>query len=139
MVRTLAEASENEGLFWKGRVMLDWIWDLMQQRRIDELEGVSDRARESARTAEARLAELERAVESLTLVTMAMGEILAEKGLASSQELEHRARVIDVPDGTLDGRAAPSPRACPRCGRTIAGGRAQRMYFGVVMHEGERS
>jgi hypothetical protein len=135
MVRALMEASGNEGLFWKGRGMLDWVWDLMQQRRIDDLRADADHDRASARTAEARLAELERAVESLTLMTMAMGEVLAEKGLASREELEERAREIDLSDGTLDGRAAPSPRACPRCGRTIAGGRTHCLYCGVSMRE----
>ncbi|MBL8760046.1 MAG: hypothetical protein JNL50_01970 [Phycisphaerae bacterium] len=115
--------------------MFDLIWDLIQQSRISNLQSEADSARAASRTTDARVAELERTVESLTLMTMALGELLAQKGVVSSEEIEARVRDIDLSDGKLDGRVATSPRVCRKCGRMIAGDRVNCLYCGVLMDQ----
>lgn len=119
--------------------MFGLIWDLIQQHRIDTLQNEADHARASSASAESRVAQLEQTVESLTLMTMALAELLAEKGIVQSSELEARVREVDLSDGRLDGKVKLDPKPCPRCKRIVAARRARCLYCGASMYDDRTS
>jgi len=75
--------------------------------------------------------ELEEKVERLLIVTEALWNILREKLSLEEQELVRRMVQIDLRDGKLDGRVAPSPpQQCPKCNRTLPKGKSRCMFCG---------
>ena len=67
------------------------------------------------------LADLEFEVERLRIIAEALWRILKEKHALDDQELIRQVTLIDLADGKLDGRVAPTPPGpCPKCGRTLA-------------------
>lgn len=80
-------------------------------------------------------------VERLLMITEALWLILKEQHGFNDSELVKRIMEIDMRDGKLDGRVAPTqPQKCPKCGRTLFKHRPQCIYCGeyVVMNPFER-
>lgn len=70
-------------------------------------------------------------VERLLMVSEALWRILQEKHGLKDGELMRRVEDIDLRDGRLDGRVAPTePLACPKCGRTLFKRRPACVYCG---------
>jgi len=105
------------------------LWDIYQHHQISEQGRRIDDARSSAESARR---ELERRLDKLALVNMAMWSILRDKLGVTDAELEDRARAIDLLDGVLDGRAAPAGQQCPRCKRTMSIRHRRCLYCGEV-------
>ena len=97
--------------------MLDLLWDLHQQRRINDAEDqASDASRRSGDTAR-ELTELRRAAEGLALANQALWELLRDRLKLGEQELLDKMQEIDLRDGRRDGRVTPAGDAVPMCGR----------------------
>ncbi|MCC6970853.1 MAG: hypothetical protein IT434_11610 [Phycisphaerales bacterium] len=115
--------------------MYGLFWELSQQRRIWEAEMAAGDAKADARYANSRAIELERAVETLVMINMAMAKLLHERGVFSEQELETKVREIDLSDGKLDGKVRLDPKPCPQCKRIVAARRARCLYCGASMYD----
>ncbi|MDK1288376.1 hypothetical protein [Pseudoalteromonas umbrosa] len=107
--------------------MIDFIWDMFQQRQIGE---VQDGLRSNLEkdkyqdgkisTNDARLKELERRHEQLKLVTMAMWTLLKDHSGLTENDLKKYIEKVDLMDGKADGRVNTKEKSdCKGCGRTI--------------------
>lgn len=99
-------------------------------------------ARYEAREARDTVQELERKVEKLVLVNMALWEILQEKLNLAPIELIDKIQDIDLRDGRLDGKAGRAEgethvRTCKACGRTMSRRHQQCMYCGSLSLGGD--
>jgi hypothetical protein len=90
-------------------------------------------AREAASVAEGMKGEVER----LLLLSQALWEILREKHGLTDDELVKKIAEIDLRDGRLDGRLAPSAsggvKECPECGRPLGKKRPVCIYCGTAV------
>ena len=65
------------------------------------------------------------------MITEALWLILQEKQGLENKELLRQMVQIDLRDGRLDGRVAPSPpEPCPKCQRIVAKGGVRCLYCG---------
>ena len=94
-------------------------------------------ARASARQAKAAAAVMEHHVERLLMITEALWGMLKEQHGYTDEDLMERVREIDMRDGTLDGKVAPSAvKACPTCKRPVSGRHSACLYCGCVFADG---
>jgi len=119
--------------------MWEIFWEIRQQQRIWETERKAGDAQADARNANSRAIDLERAVDSLVMINLAMAKLLHERGVFSEQELETKVREIDLSDGKLDGKVRLDPKPCPQCGRIVAARRARCLYCGASMYDDQTS
>lgn len=84
-----------------------------------------------ARSSESEIAELQFEVERLRIVAEALWRIVHEKLGLDEKELIRQMTTIDMEDGKLDGRVAPTPPVpCPKCQRTLAKNRPRCLFCG---------
>ena len=113
--------------------MFDLLWDLHQQRRINDAEGRADDAARQAGDAGRELADLRRSVERLALANAALWELLRDRLKLGDQELLDKMQDIDLRNGRQDGRVTPvgeSPM-CGRCNRRLSPRHERCMYCGA--------
>jgi hypothetical protein len=80
---------------------------------------------------DAEIAELRFEVERLRIVAEALWRIVHEKLGLDERELIRQMTAIDLEDGKLDGRVAPTPPIpCPKCQRTLAKNRPRCLFCG---------
>jgi hypothetical protein len=88
-------------------------------------------ARTTAREAKTEVDELRHDLERLMLVTEALWRIVRERLQCTEAELVQRIQEIDMEDGKLDGRKAPTPaRDCPHCQRKLLKHQPRCFYCG---------
>ena len=90
--------------------LINWIFDIYQQSRIEDLHREARTAREQAfqmRTSGGGVdtPRLERALGELALAVKTIQRLAVEKGLCTPDELQRKMREIDRADGIEDGRA----------------------------------
>ncbi|HKE01034.1 MAG TPA: hypothetical protein VKE69_08495 [Planctomycetota bacterium] len=90
--------------------LINWIFDIYQQSRIENLRADMERTRlEAARVQGAAgavdAARLENALGELALAVKTFQRIAVEKGLCTREELQAKVRQIDLEDGVEDGRS----------------------------------
>lgn len=110
--------------------MLDFFWDLYQQRQISELRSDLIRARHAENPRDRQLTDLERRVDLLALTNMAMWSLLAGRLGLSDGDLQAEMRRLDLSDGVEDGKVN-QPRTCPDCGRAVARRISRCIYCGA--------
>jgi hypothetical protein len=96
----------------KGHAMglINWIFDIYQQYRIDKLqdEALQTRAQAARVRGDGGNVDperLEQALGELALAVKTVQRIVVEKGLCSPEELRQALHAIDVEDGKADGRS----------------------------------
>jgi len=88
-------------------------------------------ARVAAREAKTEVEDLRGDVERLLLVTEALWRIARERWECTDADLVQRIQEIDLEDGKLDGRKAPTPaRDCPHCQRKLLKHQPRCFYCG---------
>jgi hypothetical protein len=110
--------------------MFEFLWEYRQQREVNE---ASAKAREAARSSsESRLDidELQRRIDTMGLLLMAMWSIIEEKTQVTEQELAARVRDLDMIDGRSDGRMPRMVTECRDCGRKMNLRHRTCMYCG---------
>lgn len=130
--------------------MLDWLWDVQQDRRINEAASAANSAQSKASRTDERLGEMQRKIDALALAVMALSMIAKERLGLSETELDDRIREIDLSDGKLDGKfmgsarrftarsltgspTAVGPRKCVNCDRTIGPQHETCFYCGGAL------
>jgi len=79
------------------------------------------------------LAQLERRINRLALVSQAMWELLRERSNVTDKELADKILEVDLRDGQTDGRIAPTACECPNCHKPINSRRPTCVYCGVEL------
>jgi hypothetical protein len=114
--------------------MIDFLWNMVQQRRIDELEdrvaGAQSSASLGSSEQRAQVAELQRRVDALTLTVSALYELLEKRGALTKEQLAQKITEIDARDGSIDGKMTHGVKPCAACGRTIHAKFARCVYCG---------
>jgi len=103
------------------------MWELNQHLSIAEAKRAASGAAFDGRLA---AGELNRRMDSLLLINMAMWSILEQKLGVTEEELSQRITDIDLRDGKLDGRVGTSAQECPTCGRVMSVRHQRCMYCG---------
>lgn len=90
--------------------LLNWIFDLYQHRRLEDLRDEMRRERAQAASvhdASGRVdvARLELALGELALAVKTLQRMAVEKGLCTQAEFSDKLRAIDLEDGRADNRA----------------------------------
>lgn len=80
---------------------------------------------------EIRSMEVENQIARLTLVTMAMWQLLREKTGVTEAELAERVAVLDAQDGTADGSLTRRPKQCQKCHRIVERKQSICLYCGT--------
>lgn len=116
------------------------LWELFQTSRIEQSNWNAADAGRSAREAQGDVRQvddkvrvLEQQCERLTLVAMAMAEILRDRLGLTESEIETKIIEIDQRDGQLDGRFRPSAEQCPECQRPNGANRRNCLYCGAEL------
>jgi hypothetical protein len=105
--------------------------DFFQNFRISDARYAADKAAAKARSNELSLQNLQDQLDHLSLVCLAMSELLEEVGFNKSMLLE-KIREIDLRDGKLDGRLLKEI-LCPGCKRQLAPRHVKCMYCGTAL------
>jgi len=90
--------------------LINWIFDIYQQTRIERLRGEMEQSRaDAARVRGAGgsfdVARLEAALGELALAVKTVQRIAVEKGLCTHDEFQRKLSQIDLEDGRADGRS----------------------------------
>lgn len=80
-----------------------------------------------------QLQDLERQIERLNLVVIALCELLTQTGTFSREALQDTIDEIDLRDGTKDGRIHIAPSTCPQCDRPNHRRRTNCLYCGAAL------
>lgn len=113
------------------------LFDLFQQYRIesDKLEAKHRAVEISERTTDNQVSivELQSKVDHLSLVCMALTELLEEFGIGK-QQLLNKMKEVDFRDGKLDGKLAPENK-CSGCSRVVSARHYTCLYCGTKLRK----
>ena len=80
--------------------------------------------------ADSDLRYLEDRVDRLSLICMAMWSLMRDKTSLSEEDLMERVRMIDLMDGTEDGKATRTVMKCTKCNRPMNPRHKKCLYCG---------
>ncbi|MDP9140468.1 MAG: hypothetical protein M3O62_06725 [Pseudomonadota bacterium] len=107
------------------------LWDWFQQKQIADNSKRSSEAGFDAKSALRRVDELEKRIETLSLLCRALVEELERSSGVSEDQIKARMLDIDLRDGRQDGKYDPKASVtCSGCGRTVAKKREGCMWCG---------
>ncbi|TVP16082.1 hypothetical protein [Shewanella sp. KCT] len=105
------------------------IYDIFQNFRINDLAREAGQAKSHARANEVSLQGLQDQIDHLSMVCLAMSELLEEIGF-NKEMLVAKIQEIDLRDGKLDGKFTPAIH-CSGCGRKLAPRHVTCLYCGA--------
>ena len=111
--------------------MIDILWDVHQQGRINQTGDEVERLQRKSRGAEDRIRELEFTLHRMALASQAMWELVRETTGITEAQLLARMTEIDLRDGQKDGRMSPQVLTCPQCQRPVSSKIPRCMYCGT--------
>ncbi|MCP3980546.1 MAG: hypothetical protein GY716_14685 [bacterium] len=89
--------------------LINWIFDIYQHSKIDEVRKEATEARLEAarvnRSGSVDAARLERVLGELALATKTIQRLMVDKGVCTNDELRNTLQRVDGEDGAVDGRA----------------------------------
>jgi hypothetical protein len=95
------------------------MWDIQQFAGIKDAQKSADSARQLADSATSDQQNLEARYERLSLVCQAMWKILRDSAGVTNEQLLAAIRELDLSDGALDGKVAPTVKKCSACHRVM--------------------
>lgn len=111
--------------------MLDFLWEYQQQNRIITAQATADRAARVAGEGRYKTDEHERRIDTMALTIMAMWSMLQDRLGVTEAQLIARMQEIDLRDGTLDGKVAPTQSStCGGCRRVMSTRHRRCIYCG---------
>jgi ribosomal protein S27AE len=84
----------------------------------------------AARDAQTTAADLEERLDKLTLITMAMWEMLRDNTKFTETDLMAKVQELDLRDGTPDGKMTRTVSKCPQCNRSMSPRHKKCLYCG---------
>jgi len=88
-------------------------------------------AKTAAGDAQVAVSVLQRRVDKLALINLALWSLVSEKCGLSEDDLKERVAQIDALDGNADGKLNTGTVPCPKCGRPIAARVATCQFCGA--------
>lgn len=79
-----------------------------------------------------RIRDLEDRLDRLTLVCMAMWQLIQERTSLTEEDLATRVAMIDAADGVADGKRTESVQPCPACKRPMSPRHRKCLYCGYA-------
>jgi len=92
-------------------------------------------AKSAAEGAQSSVAALEKRVDKLALISMALWSLLSEKCAVSEEDLAERMKQLDAMDGSTDGKLKGQGAPCPQCGRAMSTRHAKCLFCGAERTE----
>ena len=116
--------------------MMNVFWGMPQGvgetlRRNSEASMEARNATSKAREAQSSAQDLERRLDKLTLIAMAMWSFLSEKTGVTEEQLIERVKQIDLMDGVADGKLKRQVAKCAACGRIMSPRHTKCLYCGA--------
>jgi ribosomal protein S27AE len=111
--------------------MYGMFWELGRERRIAQGAADAERGAVRRQVTETHLRQVEDRLDKLTLVCLAIWEILKEKGGLTDEELTERVKQIDLRDGVADGKVTRTVAQCPKCKRVMSPRHNRCLYCGA--------
>lgn len=113
------------------------LFDIFQQYRIQQgsleaKQGILQAKRKSTDN-QLNIRHIEAKIDHLSLVCMAMGELLEEVGFSKKMLLD-KIEEIDLRDGKPNGKFAPSNK-CKSCSRTVSPRHFSCLYCGTEIEK----
>jgi len=81
----------------------------------------------------AQIEEQQRQIDSLTLASQAMWELLRGAAQLADADLMEKMQEVDLRDGEADGKITSTIVGCPKCGRRSRSARRQCVYCGETL------
>ena len=88
------------------------------------------RAAAGARRAESVASDVEERLDKLTLICIAMWELLRDNTKCTEADLMAKVQEIDLRDGVPDGKVTDTVSKCPQCQRTMSPRHQTCLYCG---------
>ena len=110
--------------------MLDFLWEYQQQRRLVDVEAVARRAERDAGDTKYKAWDHQGRLDTMALTIMAMWSMMEERFSVTEAQLVQRMQEIDLRDGKLDGKAAPTAGTCGDCRRVMSSQYKRCIYCG---------
>ena len=111
--------------------MLEIFHELNQNQGIADARNDANRAQSSSQSAERKVEQLEKKLETSLMVCEALWNIVKKSHKLEDDDLTRMVKEIDRRDGRADGKVAKSaPLKCGACGKTIQRGKSRCMYCG---------
>jgi len=92
--------------------------------------GNAAQAQSAAREARDTASDLEERLDKLTLICMAMWELLRDRAKMTESDLMAKVQELDLRDGTPDGKVTQNVNQCPGCKRTMSPRHHRCLYCG---------
>jgi len=108
----------------------NFLWELNQTARVNSASMQASAASGTARDANQATVDLTEQLDKLTLITMAIWELMHEKTGLTEQELMHRVKEIDLRDGKADGKVTREVSRCSKCDRVMSPRHTRCLYCG---------
>ncbi|WP_220718569.1 hypothetical protein [Agarivorans litoreus] len=114
-----------------------FFWNMFQSDQINRNNTIASEAQIKTRSHSGDLDHLEKRLDTLSLASQAMWEILQTKYGVSEQELMLKMEEIDLRDGTKDGKLNPEYSTdCPDCGHKVKKRRGSCYWCGSRLNDG---
>lgn len=110
--------------------MIDILFDLYQQGRINDVENTAQESSRKATDFQGRVRQLEDSVERLVLVNAALWSLVKDRTGLTDAALTARVRDIDLRDGVEDGKITTTVQNCQKCGRSMNPRHKKCLYCG---------
>jgi hypothetical protein len=113
--------------------MIEFLWDIHQQHRINETSEESGRVNQKVNSTTEQVRALEAALQRISLASQAMWEILQARLGVTGVELLEKMSEIDLRDGKHDGKIGHTVVACPKCSRNVSSRKLSCLFCGAVI------
>jgi len=111
---------------------MSFLWNLLQEQRINANAHDATMANRRSLDLESRCFALERQIEGLSLAFQALYELTSESQGITQHQLTTKMQEIDARDGVMDNRYRGDIFPCPKCGHPVNSQRDMCLYCGKV-------
>ena len=110
---------------------MDFLWGYYQQG-LATATSTSERALTHVENIEDRMFRMERSIDQLKLVNVAITEMLVHRLGVAESEIINKIKEVDLRDGIQDGKFSSGVPLCPRCHRRYNSKLHKCQYCGYV-------